>query len=112
MEDLRREFENMGFRSVKTYIQSGNVIFESDISDCRSLEEIIELGLSTAFNYKSKVMLRSRDDMTVAVEDFPEIFNDYLWKHNVIYLSSLIDSEDILREFALKEDIEQIKYRK
>lgn len=27
METLRGEFENIGFRSVKTYIQSGNVIF-------------------------------------------------------------------------------------
>jgi len=29
MEDLKKIFESLGFKNVRTYIQSGNVIFES-----------------------------------------------------------------------------------
>jgi uncharacterized protein (DUF1697 family) len=39
MDALRSEFEKMGFQSVKTYIQSGNVLFESDLSDKSEIEK-------------------------------------------------------------------------
>jgi uncharacterized protein (DUF1697 family) len=49
MADLRAAFDDHGFGSVSTYIQSGNVLFESD-TNFASLEGDIEGMLERRFN--------------------------------------------------------------
>lgn len=112
MEALRKEFEAMGFHSVKTYIQSGNVIFQSEKKDKEKLEVIIEKALSKKFNYAARVVVRSAEEIENTIIHFPEIFKNTLWKHNVMFLCKEIDSEDILSKFELKKDIEHFSYYK
>lgn len=45
MSELKNLFEELAFRNVETYIQSGNVIFESQIEDIKSLVAKIEKKL-------------------------------------------------------------------
>lgn len=110
METLRGEFESMGFQSVKTYIQSGNVIFQTEIADKNIIEKEIEKALSIKFNYNAKVLVRSKKEMENTVAHFPPIFTEANWKHNVIFLSSEINSKDILKQFNIKNEIEQLSY--
>ena len=42
MEDLKQMFESFGLAKVQTYIESGNVIFESNEDDTALLESQIE----------------------------------------------------------------------
>jgi uncharacterized protein (DUF1697 family) len=42
MEELKRLYEFLDFAKVKTYIQSGNVIFKSPVSDISELVSKIE----------------------------------------------------------------------
>ncbi|HEX9961588.1 MAG TPA: DUF1697 domain-containing protein, partial [Pyrinomonadaceae bacterium] len=48
MEDLRVLFASMNFENVKTYIQSGNVIFETSETSADVLAGKIERGLKEA----------------------------------------------------------------
>lgn len=113
MDALRAEFEKMGFQSVKTYIQSGNVLFESYLSDKLEIEKKIEKALAEKFKYNARVLIRSQKDMKNVVSSFPEIFSDTNWKHNVIFLSELIDSKEILKNLETKgKEIEQTFYSK
>ena len=41
IDALRAMFEDLNFTNVKTYIQSGNVIFQYKKTDCKSLENTI-----------------------------------------------------------------------
>jgi len=110
MEDLRKVFEGMGFDKVKTYIQSGNVLFTSE-EKCRDiLEQKIERVLSVAFSYTAKVLVRSQKDIEDTVSNFPKIFENSEWKHNVLFLTKVLDSKDILARFSIKEDIEHLSY--
>ena len=110
MDALRAEFEKMGFDEIKTYIQSGNVLFRSDVTDQLILESLIERSLAKTFQYQAKILIRSLAEMENTVSYFPVIFQDSNWKHNVIFLSSVIDFENITDRFKLKADIEQIAY--
>jgi uncharacterized protein (DUF1697 family) len=112
MDALRAEFEKMGFHAVRTYIQSGNVIFRTDLLDRVELEKKIETSLSAAFDYKARVLVRSKVDLESSILHFPDIFENPEWKHNVIFLSDAIDSEDIVTRFETKKDIEQLHYHK
>lgn len=112
MVSLKEAFEECGFSEVKTYIQSGNVLFSSDIKDKERLEDILEKALSKKFNYDARVLIRSKEDMKKTVAGFPKRFEDKDWKHNVIFLSSKIDSKNILTQIEIKKDIEETSYSK
>ncbi len=42
MAELKKAYESLGFKKVQTYIQSGNVVFESQKDDAKKLGEDIE----------------------------------------------------------------------
>jgi uncharacterized protein (DUF1697 family) len=112
MEDLRIAFEKTGFQSVRTYIQSGNVLFQSGIKDEQKIEITIEKELAKKFNYEAKVIVRSEKEMENIISHFPEIFENPNWKHNIMFLSKNIDSKNILKQFEIKNEIEEISYYK
>jgi uncharacterized protein (DUF1697 family) len=62
MKELRRTFENLGLENVRTYLQSGNVIFESR-STAKRLAAEIEDAISEAFGLKISVVLRTRPEL-------------------------------------------------
>lgn len=63
MEVLRNAFEKMGFRDVKTVIASGNVIFETDKTPEKILEEKIEKELPKYIGFQSSTIVRTIDDL-------------------------------------------------
>jgi len=112
MADLRVEFERLGFQSVRTYIQSGNVLFQAEETDKLKLEKKIEKALLAKFKVTTRVMLRSKREMAQVIAHFPKIFENQEWKHNVIFLSSAIDNASIVKKFNIKEEIEEVHYFK
>lgn len=58
MADLKKMFESAGLDNVQTYIQSGNVIFESE-EDLDSLTKQIERKLENAAKYKIELFVRT-----------------------------------------------------
>ncbi|WP_342772966.1 DUF1697 domain-containing protein [Paenibacillus zeisoli] len=70
MADLRAVLENRGLKQVKTYIQSGNVLFESDKEESTLVPEIEE-EIHTSFGIELKVMLRSSEEFKDLVTNSP-----------------------------------------
>jgi uncharacterized protein (DUF1697 family) len=75
MDSLKRAFESLGFRGVKTVLASGNVRFETAEKKPESLAEKIRGKLSAAFGYEIGVQLRSLEDLQIlmAAEPFKAI---------------------------------------
>ncbi|MBK8704412.1 MAG: DUF1697 domain-containing protein [Saprospiraceae bacterium] len=59
METLKTLFESLGFSQVRTYIQSGNVVFESAEKDASALKAAIEAQIKQQFDFEVAVMLRT-----------------------------------------------------
>ncbi len=59
MEDLKRMFKSFGLDNVQTYIQSGNIIFESKEDDAALLERWIESQLEKAAGYSIQLFVRT-----------------------------------------------------
>ena len=67
MTDLKRMFETFGLENVQTYIQTGNVIFESNEGNASKLEEQIERQLEKAFGKRIQLFVRTiREVSTIA----------------------------------------------
>ncbi|HEX5610889.1 MAG TPA: DUF1697 domain-containing protein [Solirubrobacterales bacterium] len=58
-EELRAEFEALGFSEVATFRASGNVVFASDEGSEAKLTGTVEAGLGDALGYEVPVFLRS-----------------------------------------------------
>lgn len=72
-EELRAEFEALGFEEVATFRASGNVIFASGKSGEAKLTKTIESGLGDALGYEVPVFLRNCAEVEAiaAHEPFP-----------------------------------------
>jgi uncharacterized protein (DUF1697 family) len=71
MADLKEGFEAMGFDEVRTYIQSGNVIFRATESDLAKLAGRIEKALGARFHYDSRIVVRSHEQLDRIVRKAP-----------------------------------------
>ena len=70
--DLRDAFAAMGFVDPVTYIQSGNVLVGSRRKKTAAAVRAIERGLSSAFGYDARVIVRDRAEMDAIVPTDPE----------------------------------------
>jgi len=64
MNYLRSLFEAMGFSNAKTFIASGNVIFETASTDSSELERKIEESLQAVLGYGVATFVRTTADLT------------------------------------------------
>lgn len=63
-EELRAEFETLGFCEVDCFRASGNVVFAADEADEAKLTSRIETGLGEALDYEVPVFLRSAKELS------------------------------------------------
>jgi uncharacterized protein (DUF1697 family) len=71
MEELARIFASMGFRNVRTYIQSGNVIFDYASGNSAALRKKIEKTLHRVLGFEVTVILRPLAEIEAIVERNP-----------------------------------------
>ena len=111
MGSLKTSFEELGFKDVSTYINSGNILFKAKEPDARKLETKIEAMLSRDYNLGCKVVVRSFLEMASLIENLPKGWDsDTEWKYNVIFLRHSIDSEKVLESLGAKREIEKVVY--
>jgi uncharacterized protein (DUF1697 family) len=70
MERLRAMFEDMRFSSVKTYVQSGNVVFETD-EPAAGLSAKIQKRILKDFGFEVHVVTKSAREMADIVKRNP-----------------------------------------
>jgi uncharacterized protein (DUF1697 family) len=94
MPDLKNAFHEMGFQNAVTFLQTGNVVFESD-NNISEIKVILEKGLSETFHYQAFVLLYDFDvlDEIVAKYPFEKDENNHAY---VIF----IESETVFEELA------------
>jgi uncharacterized protein (DUF1697 family) len=71
MEQLRASFERLGFTNVKSYVQSGNVVFEAARGPVLQVQEKIEKQILTDFAFSVPVLLRTAQELGEVIERNP-----------------------------------------
>jgi len=109
MIDLKLCMEVLGFEDVHTYIQSGNVLFSAAGSDRAKLTKKIEGALSKTFNYESRVVVRSRQQMKVIITHAPKGFGSdpATYRYDVIFLKEPLTAAKAMKSVSTKEGVDQ-----
>lgn len=63
MADLVKRFEALGFEEVRTYLQSGNVVFSSRRTDAKKLASEIKASIAEAFGHDVDVLVLSAKEI-------------------------------------------------
>jgi uncharacterized protein (DUF1697 family) len=71
MGALRTYFELPGFQNVATYIQTGNVLFETEETDEKLLREQIEARLKEKLGYPVTVLIRMVHELKNVIKNNP-----------------------------------------
>ena len=69
-ERLEEAFTALGFRSVATYKQSGNVIFDSEGADIGEVRARIETKLRKTLGYEVPVFIRAIPELKAIIEQY------------------------------------------
>ena len=71
MDELRASLAAMGFNEVKTYIQSGNVVFKAATSSDKALSKKIEATILSKFGHSVSVIIRTADEIQQVIANNP-----------------------------------------
>jgi uncharacterized protein (DUF1697 family) len=108
MTDLKASFEAMGFSNVLTYIQSGNVLFQSEEKDKALLTTKIEKGLSRQFDFQARVVVISYKELAAIVRDVPDGFGkaEKMFRYDVIFLKEPLTSKEAMKSVSVREGVD------
>ena len=110
MPALKACFEAQGLRDVSTYIQSGNVLFTTGRSNQQALTSQIEKVLSKTFAYRSRVVVRSFEQMKAIVEAAPIGFGarPTAYRYDVIFLKHPLTADEALKSITAKPGVDRV----
>ena len=107
MQELKSLLESLGCSDIKTYIQSGNVVFNHANSDNTSLSAAISSSIETEYGFLPNVLLLSASELQRAVTENP--FADATFEPKTLHLWFLSDNPmnvDLASIEALKAESE------
>jgi uncharacterized protein (DUF1697 family) len=111
MVELKRVFEQAGMEAVSTYINSGNVIFQSSLPTKTEIARVLEEAIETAFGFGVKIVVCDKDSILALAKALPDTWvNDASMKCDVMFLWENIDQPQILKQLAIKPEIDSVKY--
>ncbi|UWG98976.1 DUF1697 domain-containing protein [Dehalobacter sp. DCM] len=110
MFDLKNCFENAGFKNTTTYINSGNVIFDSEESDINNLSSYCKDILEKKFGFQIDLALINVHTLKEALDNVPEWWgDDPNSKHNAIFVIQPATAEEIIADAGkIKPEYEQL----
>ena len=87
MEDLKRLYTSLGYQNVRTYVQSGNVVFEHHDANSSKLAGEIEKSLKQHFGFDISVVIRTDKELKRLIDKNPFTEKDESKMH-VTFLST------------------------
>jgi uncharacterized protein (DUF1697 family) len=99
MEALRASFVALRLSNVKTYVQSGNVVFGAEIGSVPALSEKIEGRILQDFDFSVPVFLRTAKELQEIIRRNP-FLTDTAIDHSKLHITFLAD---VAPKMALEE---------
>lgn len=107
MTELRSALAEMKLQSVQTFLQTGNVLFESS-KDIATLKPAIEQALSRRFNYTAFVLLYPATVLRGIIENYPFTPNEQTHRYAIFCENQETIDELMAYKSSLDPQLEDI----
>jgi uncharacterized protein (DUF1697 family) len=110
MKELTTVLEGLGLNNVKTYLQSGNVVFQSEKINLKELSQDIGTAIEKSHGFKPQVLILSIQELreAIAANPFPEGESEPKTLH-LFFLESAPTNPDMDRLQSLKTASEKFR---
>ena len=71
MAELRTTLSNLGFKDVRTYLQSGNVVLDPGGRHLQDLPDALQIAIAEGFGLEIRVIVRIREDLAAVTTSHP-----------------------------------------
>jgi uncharacterized protein (DUF1697 family) len=71
MDALRKLYEQLGFHSIATYVQSGNILFTTKTAEPHKLAQAISMKIKTEFGFEVPVIVMTPDTLKSVIDKNP-----------------------------------------
>jgi uncharacterized protein (DUF1697 family) len=111
MGRLRKVFEKLSFANVSSYINSGNIIFQSDDKDIGNLVQKIEQAIKKEFSLPLRVVVRDSKNIEKLCKAIPADWtNDTDKRTDVLFLWKEYDSKKSIDLIKANPGVDILKY--
>jgi uncharacterized protein (DUF1697 family) len=111
MKQLKAVFEDEGMTSVRTYINSGNVIFDSTVRSRTRLTQQLEKAIAKRFGLNVAVLLRDLKSMRTLVKAIPSRWtDDKAMRCYVMFLWADVARPSVLKQLQPKPKLDDVLY--
>ncbi|MUU78755.1 DUF1697 domain-containing protein [Winogradskyella sp. HL2-2] len=100
MIELRTLLSKIGLVGVNTYIQSGNVIFQSEKTDTKALEDLIANSIANNFGFEVPVLVKTRLEFSTIFFNCP--FDEEKKKDSYFIMLSEEPGEQLVKKASQK----------
>lgn len=107
MRALKECLSTLGFEDIVTYLQTGNVIFSSPLSEAE-LKPLIEQSLNASFNYEAFVLLFPQNSVKEVVDNCPFAVDEQSHRYALFCGSLEVKKELLSYSKTLDSTIEEI----
>lgn len=101
MDALKKMCADLKFENVQTYIQSGNIIFKSKMTDTEKISKTIKTNIKEEFGFDVPVLTLTKDELETVINSNP-FSNDKSKDPAFFHITFLSDR-------PTKQNIEQLK---
>ncbi|HEX7265304.1 MAG TPA: DUF1697 domain-containing protein [Candidatus Dormibacteraeota bacterium] len=111
MAAIKEALVALGLSDVRTYINSGNVIFSTRASSAQQLTARIEKALEKHTSMAIKVLVMDHKSLKKMVDAIPRNWvDDKTMRTYVLLLWKELDDRRILDSLPIKPDVDELKY--
>lgn len=111
MSELKASLIELGYTAVSTYLNSGNVIFSSDVDDLTVLASTIKTMIKSNFKLDIPVFIISQKELEDILNNAPDWWGDNNKEiyDNLIFMFPLLSYEDFYNQVGNpKEEYEKV----
>jgi len=111
MSDLKSVFESVGMSDVRTYINSGNVIFATRRTDQVKLTDLLQKAIAERFGFPVPLLLLDIEKLRSILGAFPDDWvNDKSMRCDVMFLWPDVDNPHVLDGLKIRPELEDVVY--
>lgn len=111
MAALKTCFETMGFAEVRTYIQSGNVLFHAVETDTVKLSAMISQAIFETFGYQLRMVIISHKQLKEIVATAPREFGKEpeIFRYDVLFFKGPLTPVEAMQVISTKEGVDFVE---
>ena len=111
MTELKKEFKQLGYKEIITYLNSGNIIFNSNITDKDTIKNNIQLMIKSKFSLDIPIFIITSQELEELLNNNPNWWgkNDKETYDNIIFIIPPTTYNDVISVIGSPNEHEKIK---